>query len=492
MQKKFDSQFGAYRTPAPRSRMKPVVLLGLVLWFLLWSGYNTGIYVVLAPDFPATHMQLVHGIRAFFPIIAGWIALLVILARRGLKTQAVAGPLGLMGLFAAVGMVSSALLSRAALQAFYWGAMYESIVVVLVAICSDPYAMESLSQVIKLNWVIDIIIMVGLLAAIPSFGGAALVQTHGSPLGVMAYNGNVGAHGTIAGMASTRNTGFARYAGVAGVVALARLWQREKWNRILWAVILAISLVVLVMAQARTETISFLAASMIVLLLRKRRRVILMGFGTLGAILLALEGFFRGLWDFGTRNGHFDPTLTGRSAQWVQGLEAVRQSPWVGLGFQADRYYLHGIQIENAVFHALIQTGILGTLAYVAAYAVAWIMLIQLYVSRSSTALPDEIPGILMFFTVFSVTESVAYYSAAFLLLAPVLAYIQMAAWQEKAIRAKASYRRREAIQVARAGYAMERRNAGTPERLGSAEYGPELRAAGFRTAGIGFNGSKG
>jgi len=459
LQKKPDSQFGAYRNPAPRSRLKPVVLLGLVLWFLLWTGYNTGIYVVLAPDFPATHMQLVHGIRAFFPIVAGWLALLVILARSGIKTQAVAGPLGLLGLFAAVGMVSSALLSRAALEAFYWAAMYESIVVVLVAICSDPDAMESLSQVMKLNWAVDIIIMLGLLAAIPSFGGAALVHTHGSPLGVMAYNGNVGAHGTIAGMASTRNTGFARYAGVAGVVALARLWQGKKLNRVLWSGILAISLVVLLMAQARTETISFFAGAMIVLMLRKRRRIALLGMGTLGAILLALEGFFRGLWDFGTRNGHFDPTLTGRSGQWMQGLEAVRQSPWVGLGFQADRYYLHGIQIENAVFHALIQTGILGTLAYVAAYALAWILLIRLYMSRSSTTLPDEIPGILMFFTVFSVTESIAYYSAAFLLLAPVLAYIQVAAWQRKGLEAKAISARAAASNFAHPALAMRRRD---------------------------------
>ncbi len=464
MPRRFDPQFGAYRPPAPRRRLKPAILLGLVLWFVLWSGYDTGIGLVLSPGFPASPMQLIQGIRAFFPIIAGWIALLVILARRGLKTQAVAGPLGLLGMFAAVGLVSSGLLSRYPLRATYWGAMYGAIVLVLMLISSDADAMESLARIIELNWFIDIFIMLGLLAAIPSFGGAAVAHTQGSPLGVMVYNGNVGAHGTIAGMASTRNTGFARYAGVAGVVALARLWQGKKWHKILWVGTLAIALLILLMAQARTETISFIAAAMVILLLHKRRRTVLLGLGTLGAALLALEGFFRGLWDFGTRNGHFDPTLTGRTGQWMQGLAAVGQSPWVGLGFQADRYYLQGIQLENSFFHALIESGVLGTLAYVAAFALAWILLIQLYLSRSSTALPDEIPAILMFFTVFSVTESIAYYSAAFLLLAPVLAYIQVAAWREKALRAKASYRRAEAFRLGRAALAAERPNsAGTP-----------------------------
>ena len=429
------------------------------MWVLLWGGYNTGIGLVLSPGFPATHMQLVHGIRAFFPLLAAWIALLVILARRGLKTQAVAGPLGLLGLFAAVGMVSSGLLSRDPLSAFYWAAMYESVVVVLMAVCSDPDALSTLSRVITLNWVIDIVIMVGLLAAIPSFGGAALMHTQGSPLGVMAYNGNVGSKGVILGMASTRNTGFARYAGVAGLVGLARLGEGKKLNKIVWLGVLVTALLVLVMAQARTETISFLAGSLIVLMLRKRRRVALLGVGTLGAILLGLEGFFNNLWDFGTRNGGFDPTLTGRTGQWMEGLAVVRQSPWVGLGFQADRYYLHGIQIENAVFHALIQTGVLGTLAYVAAYALAWVLLIRLYVSRFSGSLPDEIPGILMFFTVFSVTESIAYYSAAFLLLAPVLAYIQVVAWQRKGLEAKAISARAAASNFAHPALAMRRRD---------------------------------
>lgn len=449
-----NQNFNISHFSAPRARLRPFALLSVLLLLLLWGGYNTGIYVVLSPGFPTNTMELVHGVRAFFPLLAAWIAVLVILARGTLKTQALAGPLGLLGFFAAVGIVSSGLISKAPLSALYWVAMYEAVVVVLVAVCTYSDALDFLARLITLNWVIDIVILIGLLAAIPSFGGAALASTSGSPLGVMAYNGAVGSHGTILGMASTRNTGFARYAGVAAVVALARLWHGKKWNKLIWAGVMLLSLYALVLAQARTETLSFLAGSMVILLLRKRRRVALLGMGVLGVTLLILVGFFQNLWSFGTRNHSFDPTLTGRTGQWMQGVAVFWRSPWVGLGFQADRYYLHGIQLENAFFHALIQTGILGTLAYVAAYALTWFLTARLYLSPCSGKLPDEIPGILAFFTIFSITESIAYYSAAFLLLAPVLAYIQVAAWQEGVLKGKQSYARGSVAHMGRRAFA--------------------------------------
>ena len=457
---KLDSQLNVGACRSMRHRLKPFFVLISVLWVvLIWGGYNTGIYVLLAPGFPSSKLQLFQGIRAFFPLLAAWIALLVILVKGSLKTHALAGPLGLLGFFAAVGLISSGLISRYPLQALYWGAMYMSVVIVLVAVCSNAEALSTLSRLMTLNWVIDIGILIGLLAAIPSFGGAAVARTQGSPLGVIAYNGNFAAHGTILGMASTRNTGFARYAAVAGLVALARLWQGKKWNKVVWLGVLSIALYVLVLAQGRTETVSFLAGSLVILMLRKQRRVALMGFGVLGVVLLALVGFFHSLWIFGTRNEGFDPTLSGRTGQWMEGLAAVRHSPWVGLGFQADRFYLHGTQLENALFQALIQAGVLGTLAYVAAYGLAWFLVIRLYISHDSSKLPDEIPGILMFFTVMSVTESIAFYSADWLLIAPVLAYIQVFAWQHKTLRAKFADARLAPSNLAHPAYAMRQRN---------------------------------
>ena len=445
---------------SPQQERSVFFLLSALLWLLLWSGYNTGIGLVLSPGFPANSLQLVHGIRAFFPLLAAWVAVLTILSSHGLKTRAVVGPLGLLTFFAAAGLISSSLISIHPIQAVYWCAMYESVAIVLMAVCSGPGALGLLSKLMKLNWAIDIGILIGLLAAIPSFGGTALVPTQGSPLGVMAYNGSVGAYGEILGMPSTRNTGLARYAGVAAIIGLARLFQRTRgWKKALWAGVLLLGLYSLVLAQGRTETLSFLAAAMVILILRKQRRVVLIGFGILGFALLALVGFFNGLWNFGTRNGSFDPTLTGRTSQWMAGVAATLHSPWIGLGFQADRFYV-GAQLENAFFHALIQSGVLGAIAYVGAYALAWLLLIRLLISRQQNLVPDEVAGILAFFTVFSVTESIAYYSAAFMLVAPVLAYIQVLAWQQKMASARTPVARWKPARLGTPAFGMQRTQA--------------------------------
>ena len=466
MQKKPDSQFGAYRNPAPRSRMKPVVLLSLLLWFLIWGGYNITIGHVLSPNFPANHLDLVQGMRVFLPLLAGWIALLVLLVKRNLKAQAVAGPLGLLAIFGAVGAVSSALYSPYPVRAVCWSGEFGAVILVLMVVLSDQEASPILSRLITLNWIIDICLLIAVLGAIPFLGGAAVTSTQGSPLGQVAYHGAITAHGRLLDMATSRNTGLGRYAGVAGLVALARLLEGRKWPRLAWLGVLLLALYTLVFAQARTETLSFAAGLLLLLLLRKRRRIVMMAMGALGVALLALVGFFNAAWNFGTRDRGFDPTLTGRTYIWSQAMSFIRQSPWVGLGFRADRYFVHQ-DMQNSLLHALIEAGVLGTIAYVAAFGVAWYLVARLYVSRRSDSLPSEIPAILMFFTVMSVTESAAWYTANWLLLAPVLAYIQVAAWQEKALRAKASYRRREALQVARAAYAMERRNASEAPNMG-------------------------
>jgi O-antigen ligase len=403
----------------------------LFLWLLVWAGYNTGIYVAQAPNFPADSLQLFHGIRAFFPLIAGWLALAALLTKKGAHIWAVVGPIGLCGLFAGAGLISSGLISRFPLDALYWACMYGAVVIVLTAVCSDRAALSLVEGVIAANWAIDILFLLGLLAALPFLGRFALTPTTGSPLGVIAYNGLIANHQTVLGMASTRNTGLARYAGVAGLVALGKCCNANSRAKIGWALILLMALYALVLAQARTETIGFLAGVLVILALRKSRRTILIAYGSVALVLLALAGFFGELWEFGTRGEGFNPTLTGRTRQWVAGLAAVRQSAWVGLGFQADRYYLHGIQLENALFHALIQAGTLGTIAFVSAFVLAWYLLVELYASPRSRRLPDEIPGILVFFTVMSVTESTAFYGANWLLLAPVFAYLQVLGWQE-------------------------------------------------------------
>ena len=113
-------------------------------------------------------------------------------------------------------------------------------------------------------------------------------------------------------------------------------------------------------------------------------------------------------------------------------------SPWVGLGFHADRWFLAGAHIHNGWLHALLESGLIGTAAFVAAFAVALAFMVRLYwLAPESRRLPlaAEVPGILIFFTVMNVTESTAYFSANWMLLAPAMAYLQLAFWKERTFR---------------------------------------------------------
>jgi hypothetical protein len=53
--------------------------LAVGLWMLLWAGYNTGLWFVEDPHFPANSLQLIHGLRAFVPLVGAWIAILLML-----------------------------------------------------------------------------------------------------------------------------------------------------------------------------------------------------------------------------------------------------------------------------------------------------------------------------------------------------------------------------------------------------------------------------
>ena len=97
-------------------------LIGMGLWILLWLGYNTGPELAMDPNFPANFTEFIHGVRAFFPMLAGWIALLIIFARASRLFPWIVGPLGLMLLYAVTGMVSTWAYLPGPVIGLYYGA----------------------------------------------------------------------------------------------------------------------------------------------------------------------------------------------------------------------------------------------------------------------------------------------------------------------------------------------------------------------------------
>lgn len=124
-------------------------------------------------------------------------------------------------------------------------------------------------------------------------------------------------------------------------------------------------------------------------------------------------------------------TLSGRTAVWAEGLRLFKQSPLLGFGFHADRLLL-GTHMHNAFLHALLQTGLLGTIPFVAALLLAWGLLIRVLLRRSALPSPHQhlvvqTAGVLAFLSVRAIPESTgAFFGVDWLLLAPLLFYVQL------------------------------------------------------------------
>jgi O-antigen ligase len=415
--------------------------MALFLWLLLWGGYNSGFWIFRDPNFPTSTWNLIHGVRALFPLLAGWLGILVILSRSTLSLSVLEGPLGLMIPFTLFGAISSVFLSGDPPFALYWAAMFGSVLAVTFAALASENPVESLSWVHNLNCVVCAAIMFGVLASIPYLRDQA-----GQPVGSAPFQPRPGLFATrdIVGMPGTRNTGLARYAAVVGLAAMARLWRpkTDNWKRFPWLALLCVSLYTLYKANGRAAIAGFLVGAWVILWSQRARRAIMIAAAAVGAALLYLVGFYSAFWRYYTRGGEFDPTLSGRTITWQQGWELFLQSPWVGLGFQADRIFLDLHHMHDGLLQALTQAGLLGTIPWLVALVLAWVLVFRLIerpVSTASLALPADVPGILAFLTVSSITESnFAFYSAAWLIGAPLLGYVQCLAWQRRVFRSPA------------------------------------------------------
>jgi O-antigen ligase len=216
----------------------------------------------------------------------------------------------------------------------------------------------------------------------------------------------------------------------------------RSWQTYGWLALLCISLYTLYKTQGRTEIAGFIAGAWVVLWSQRRGRAILIPAAVVGAVLLFLVGFYSAFWMYFTLGHGFDASLSGRTVTWRQGWDLIQQSPWIGLGFQADRIFLQGQHMSNGLLHALAQAGFIGTIPWVAALLFAWVLVFRLLHGRGPTdslPLPADVPGILAFLTVSTVAESTfAFFSAAWIIGAPLLGYVQCVAWQRRVMYSRA------------------------------------------------------
>jgi len=414
---------------------KKYLVISLFLWLMLWGGYNTGIGRLIAPGFPSGALDLFHGLRALLPLVAAYLAIIILLARHSLSLQFFKGPLGLLVLYAIVGILSSIFLSLEPLIALYWAIQYVSVLIVLWLIFSMPNPSAILSRLIIINWIIAAIFTVGLFAFLVFKTGINPLATFGDFLvSGRPYGGmdGIGSGAEILGMAGTRPTGLGRYAGVAVLGALAMLLRGKKWwEKTILLFLFFLFLFILVFSRGRSAILASVAGAIVILRLRKGRKIFFVSviFIMFLLLLLGLTGFYQAFWTYLIEKMPFVFTLSGRTTGvWPEGWRLFLSSPLLGYGFHADRIFLEGQHMHNALLHAFTQAGIIGGIFFVVALISVWIFIMHIYRGPKERhfSLPLEIPALVAFFTVLSITESTfAFYGAVWLFSAPLFAYIQ-------------------------------------------------------------------
>jgi O-antigen ligase len=236
----------------------------------------------------------------------------------------------------------------------------------------------------------------------------------------------------VMGMAGPRNTGFGRFAGIVIVVCLAKLLhdRKDKKTLFIWTPLTLAAGVAILLSQARTSWIS-VAVAVVALLARAptRWRVPIIMLALLALPLVWLSGFGHAFMLYLTRGRGFDPTLTGRTATWANAWQALQQSPWAGLGFWADRYFLKG-NVHNTLIDALMQSGFLGVIPFVIAIVWVWMGVLCFYCTKPAgevSSLPGELLGVMTFFTAYSIAEiTYSFYSVGWMAMAPLFAHVQL------------------------------------------------------------------
>jgi len=463
-------------------KLKWGLIISLILWLMLWAGYNTYPQKL---DF-SNLLNLFHGIRAFFPILAAFLALILLMKRRSFSKQIFRSPLGLLVLYTLIGIISSIFLSSRPLLALYWAISYFSVLAVLFLILADSNSISSLFSLINLNWIIVFSITIGLFVLFLFQPGVISFLFSGNFLSGRPFESLAGvlAEKEILGMVGTRPTGLGRYAGVAALVALAKLLSEKRKLKLNWFFLFLFSYFLLIFSQARTAISAFIFGFFIIFLLKSESKISIFGWSFFTLFQLVLAGFLlfyiplfytphllEKVAISEPRIVALEPsaptpsvpissvptpkpsstkemvaplsiltTLSGRTiGVWPQALKLFLKSPLIGWGFQADRIFLAGQHAHNAILHALIQTGIIGTIPFIIAFIWAWIILFKLLKNPSLTEKPFliEIAAIFAFFTIRAITESTgAFFGVDWILLAPLIAYIQYL-WFQKSNQLK-------------------------------------------------------
>ncbi len=392
------------------------MMYAALLWGLVWGGMFTGLYNWKWPEMFETTLDAVQGLRAMAPLVAVYLCLVWILAKRP-KYPFVGHPLGSLLGYCAVGLLSSLFLSPETAGSMYWLGLYVAPVLVAWYCVEKDEALRFLRLLMTINYAVFFFLTMGLMpeALRVGWGNVPRFQQYTLPVGL----------GTI------RTNGAGRFALVVIIVCVVRFLVSRRRTRWIWPVFLFPALFLILQTQSRTSLLGLAVVSvLLVFLLGIDWRYLFIG--PVAAAGVFVSGF---QWRSG---GKMDALvgLTGREYTWQRGLDQILASPFLGWGFNSDRILLRSEHMHNSYLHAAIHTGFLGVIFFVAALAGLWFLILRsrlIFRARDVTG-PDraflfESILILGFLTARSFFESTgAFYGVDELLLIPAVAYVGLMA----------------------------------------------------------------
>jgi O-antigen ligase len=390
------------------------MILSTALWVLVWAGMYSDVSRFRWDDLLRSPAGFLLALRPFLPIIAMLLGL--VLFRRSGRTAPPlsAGPLAALGLYGLIGGLFF-FLSPDPFVSLYWAALFLAVIVTAWSLANRDEPEAQVRALMNVNAAVVITLVVFYLAGPlwPILMGAHNPRLYKLPFGLGIQTAN----------------GVGRFAGVLALISLSRLREPELLKKAAWSGLLALSVLGLALSESRTAILGFVVGTLLIVLANRK-------FSWLAAIVPGLFFFLYKAWFVWRFKGSLENAffLTGRETTWRKAIDLAFRSPFVGHGFHADRLILEGEHVHMAYLHSLIQSGIVGALLFTGAIVGIWVLVARNHVVQRAFLVEGaanfpltESVAVLGFLTARSFFESTAaFYGVDLLLLAPVVAYLQI------------------------------------------------------------------
>jgi O-antigen ligase len=392
------------------------MILTIFLWLMIWGGMFTGLYNVTDQMF-SDILSAIQGLRAFLPLVALYICIMWMFLAR-IKPPSFSAPIGLFFYYCMIGIFVS-FLSPEKKTALYWGFLYLSPLLFIWIISFMEEAMERLRAVLYINYAVSIFLMFSLIPEV--------IKKASGALGITAF------YELPFNLGQMTKNGVGRFALVVVIISFARILCGKKINRYMWFIALAPAMYLLLQTQSRTALLGLAVASVLFVLIKGLKWQFAFA-GPLVAYAIWMSGYqLRAKAEFAQLIG-----LTGREYTWQQALIQVKKSPLLGWGFHADRIMLDFQHMHNSYLHALIHSGIIGTLFFIGGFVSIWYVILKNNLFQKIKDAEDKdyvmlVESILLVgaLTARSFFESTAaFYGVDLLLFIPAVAYIYV--WTKK------------------------------------------------------------